>query len=145
MDKVFALMLLVTTNIDVQPSFATLTFQNGQQGQLAVTSPDYAYFLKLAYQSLERKFPVGVSLDGQSHINNMARAENDFAKELLDDGPTQIKVFFYGHAGIYKLQKNHPRFSQLRETLQLAIEKKSRLWFIAQADTLHLIDLQNAQ
>lgn len=138
---VFTLKLLIVKDIQTNPDGSTLLFEEGQKGNLLSNHNRYDYYLVLAQRSLERKHPVGVTLAAPDKIVEMARADNDIATQLTDDGTERIKVWFQGHNGTFFLERNHPDFARLITMLNQSIKKKTRVWFVAKLPLLILEDI----
>ena len=135
------LKLLVVKEIQKKDAGSAIIFQEGQSGSLPSSIKDYDYLLKLAYRSLERQHPVAVSLNKQGQITEMARADNDFPTQFIDNDKERMKVVFQGHDGTFFLRKDHPDFKKLSDVFHQAIKEKYRVWFVAQKPQLSLIDV----
>ena len=99
---VLLMTLLTVKQIDVQPTETAIVFVEGKTGWFSNAHKDYDYYLRLAYRSLERQHPVGVSLNAQGHIIEMVRADNDIPTMFFEADTERMKVVFQGHDGIYR-------------------------------------------
>lgn len=133
--------LLIVQDIQEDDSSATLRFQQGVQGRLLRADANYEIRLRLAWRSQERHHPIGVSFGAGQTIAELIRADNDVPAELGADDATGAQVLFQGHDGVFHLNANHPESARLRAVLSEAIQRKARIWFIAQKPELALLDL----
>src|SRR5439155_8233039 len=102
-----ATKLLVVREIQEDEAGATLCFQQGAHGRLAVGDPNYGSHLQLARRSQERRHPVGVGF-GEAHaVTDLIRADNDVPKELWDEDADRALVLFEGHDGVFRVKTEH--------------------------------------
>lgn len=133
--------LLIVREIQEDESGATLRFQQGGHGHLTLGDANYAAHLRLARRSQERQHPVGVSFGEGYAITELIRADNDFPMELWDEGSDRVQVLFQGHDGVFHIKPDHPESARLRAALGEAVQRKARVWFIAQKPDLALVDV----
>src|SRR5207248_10910194 len=91
--------LLIVREIQPGESGATLHFQQGNYGHLALNDPNYATYLRMARQSQERQHPLGVAFGEDAAILRLIRADNDVPGQLADESPGRTRVLFQGHDG----------------------------------------------
>jgi len=133
--------LLIVRKIQEDASGATLGFQEGGHGHLALGDTNYAIYLRLARRSQERQHPVGVSFgDGQA-ITALIRADNDVPTLVGEEDPDCVQVLFAGHDGVFRLKRDHPGFDRLRALLGEAVRENARVWFIVQKRDLAVLDV----
>jgi len=140
---VLLLTLLTVKQIDTQPNGAVVTFAEGQSGRVLATHKNYDYYLRLANDSLKEQEPIGISLTAKGQIVEIEDADSDIPTSMIDVDQERVQIIFQGHAGIYYLLKNNPRFKQLSELLHQSIQDKTRVWFVAQHPWLNLMDVIN--
>jgi hypothetical protein len=143
MTETFILMLklVVVSGIQTGGNSTLLQFQDGQKGALSASLKDYSYYLELARRSLDRKQPVGVSLNRENgSIGEMARADNDFVAEVQDSGGEKLRVFFKGHDGIFSVRRDHPDFQRVLGVLKNSEAAGTRVWFVARKPALLIED-----
>src|SRR5436309_2857309 len=100
--------LLVVREIQEDESGATLRFQQGGHGRLALPDANFATHLRLARRSQERQHPLGVSF-GEGHaITELIRADNDVPTELCAEEADHARILFQGHDGVFRLKLDHP-------------------------------------
>ncbi|MCI0461870.1 MAG: hypothetical protein L0Z62_33380 [Gemmataceae bacterium] len=136
--------LLVVREIQEDESGATLHFQQGGHGRLALRDTNYGTSLRLARRSQERAHPVGVHFGEGPAILELIRADNDVPTHLGEEEPDGARVLFQGHDGVFRLQANHPECARIRALLVEAIRQKAHVWFLAQKPDLALLDLLGA-
>jgi hypothetical protein len=134
--------LLVVREIQEDETGATLRFQQGGQGHLALGA-NYTTHLALARRSQERQHPVGVRLGEGSAVRELIRTDNDVPTQLWEE-VGRARVLFQGHDGVFRLNPDHPDSERIRALLGEAIRKKARVWFVAQKPDLALLDVQAA-
>jgi hypothetical protein len=134
--------LLVVREIEEDENGATLSFQQGMQGRLALRD---ASSLQLARRSQQRQHPVGVSFGEVSAILELIRADNDVPTQLCEEPASPDRVLFQGHDGIFLLKTDHPEFARIRAVLDVAIRHKVQVWFITQKPDLALLDVLPAE
>ncbi len=133
--------LFVVLDIQEDESGATLRFQQGLHGRLAVRDANYATDLRMARRSQERQHPVGVSF-GEGHaITELIRADNDVPTQLWEEDRDGARVLFQGHDGVFRVKPDHPESARIRALLGEAVRQKARVWFIAQKPDLALLDV----
>ncbi|MHB1423947.1 MAG: hypothetical protein ACYC3I_12275 [Gemmataceae bacterium] len=132
--------LVIVREIQEDNGGATLHFQQGGQGRLALDDANYGIDLRLARRSQERQHPVGVRFGDGQNIAELIRADNDVPAELCADA-AGARVFFQGHDGVFRLNANHPESARLRAVLSEAIQRKAQIWFFAQKPDLTIVDL----
>ena len=133
--------LLVVTEIGEDETGASLRFQQGGQGRLALGDANYPTDLRLARRSQERQHPVGVTLGEGQTVTELIRADNDVPSQLWEEEPGQTRVLFQGHDGVFRLAPEHPESARLRAHLEEALRHKAHVWFIAQKPELSLLDI----
>ncbi len=133
--------LLVVREVHEDDRGATLRFQQGSQGRLALGDANYPAHLRLARRSQERQHPVGVSFGEGQTITELIRADNDVPGQLWEEQPGKARVLFVGHDGVFRLGPEHPDSARLRAQLGEALRQKARVWFIAQKPGLALLDV----
>jgi hypothetical protein len=133
--------LPVVREVHEDESGAALRFQQGGQGRLALGDANYATHLRLARRSQERQHPVGVTFGEGQTITELIRADNDVPSQLWEEEPSQARVLFQGHDGVFRLRTEHPESARLRAQLGEALREKARVWFIAQKPDLALLDV----
>ena len=134
-----ALKLVMVVGVQKTSSGSLIVFDTGQ-GQLLSNNSEYAYYLKLAERSLERKQPVGVGLSGDE-IVEMVRADADVVSQLIEDGQkNRLKVFFQGHDGVFTLRYDNPDFARLARVLRTSTQQKQEIWFVAKKPLLDIHD-----
>jgi len=139
-----ATKLLVVREIQEDEAGATLCFQQGAHGRLAVGDPNYGSHLQLARRSQERRHPVGVGF-GEAHaVTDLIRADNDVPKELWDEDADRALVLFEGHDGVFRVKTEHPEYARIRALIAEALQQKARVWFIAHKPDLVLLDVLKA-
>ena len=136
--------LLVVREIQEDASGATLHFQQGGHGRLALRDANYATHLRLARRSQERQHPVGVSFGEGQAITELIRADNDVPTQLWEEEPERARVLFQGHDGVFHLKSDHPESARLRDLLDEALRQKAPVWFLAQKPDLALLDVRSA-
>ena len=132
--------LAIVREIQEDSSGATLRFQQGGQGRIALGDANYEAHLRLARRSQERQHPVGIRFGEGQTIAELIRADNDVPTKVCEDA-AGARVFFQGHDGIFRLQADHTESARLRTLLGEAIQRKARLWFVAQKPDLTLLDI----
>ncbi len=133
--------LLLVLDIQEDESGAALHFQQGGHGRLILRDANYATHLRLAQRSQERQHPVGVSF-GEGHaITELIRADNDVPRQLWEEDRDGARVLFQGHDGVFRLKPDHPESMRIRALLGEALQRKARVWFIAQKPDLALLDV----
>ncbi len=133
--------LRVVREVQEDENGAAIRFQQGSNGRLALSDPNYAGHLRLARRSVERQHPVGVSF-GEGHvIAELVRADNDVPSQLWEEEPGQSRLLFAGHDGIFRIRADHPDSARIHVALEEAIRQKARVWFIAQKPNLTLLDV----
>jgi len=137
--------LLVVMKIQDDQSGATLGFQQGGQGRLALSDVNYAAQLRLARRSQERQHPVGVSFGEGQAIIELIRADYDVPAQLLEEDADGARVLFQGHDGVFRIKRDHPESGRIRADLSEAICQKASVWFIAQKPDLALLDVLLAE
>ncbi|HZU35359.1 MAG TPA: hypothetical protein VFA18_05605 [Gemmataceae bacterium] len=133
--------LLVVSEIQEDESGAALRFQQGGLGRLALGDANYATCLRLARRSQERQHPVAVTCGEGQSIAELTRADNDVPSQLWEEGPSQARVLFQGHDGVFRLRADHPESTRLRALLGEALRQNARVWFIARKPDLALLDV----
>jgi len=132
--------LAIVREIQEDGSGATLRFQQGGQVRIALGDANYETHLRLAQRSRERQHPVGVRFGEGQSIAELIRADNDVPAEICEDA-SGARVFFLGHDGVFHLRAEHPESARLRAVLSEAIQRKARVWFVAQKPDLALLDI----
>lgn len=132
--------LLVVREVQEDEGGATLRFQNGGHGRLALRDAHYATSLRLARRSQERQHPVGVTFGNGHAITDLIRADNDVPRQVWEEEPDGCRVLFQGHDGVFRLKPDHPESVRLRALLEEALRQKARVWFLAQKPDLALLD-----
>lgn len=132
--------LAIVREIQEDSSGAILRFQQGGEARLALGDANYETHLQLARRSRERQHPVGVHFGERQIIAELIRADNDVPAEICEDA-SGASVFFLGHDGVYHLNADFAEFARLRAVLCEAIQRKARLWFVAQKHDLMLLDI----
>ncbi len=136
--------LLVVREIQEDESGATLRFEQGGHGHLALCNPDYATNLRLARRSQERAHPVGVRFGEGAAILELIRADQDVPTQLVEESRDRVRVFFQGHDGVFLLKGDRPESARIRALLGEAVRQNARVWFIAQKPDLRLLDVSAA-
>src|SRR5262245_11187984 len=132
--------LAIVREIQEDEGGATLQFLQGGQGCLALGDANYEPHLRLARRSQERQHPLGIRFGEGRIIAELIRADNDVPAELCEDS-TGVRVLFQGHDGVFRLKTDHPESARLRAMLDEAVQRKARLWFLAQKPDLLLMDI----
>jgi hypothetical protein len=132
--------LLIVREIQEDDSGATLHFQQGGQGRLALGDVNYPSYLRLARRSQERQHLIGVNFGERNAIVELLRADNDVPMQICED-TTAARVLLQGHDGVFCLNANHPESVRLRAVLVEAVKRKARIWFIAHKPKLALLDI----
>jgi hypothetical protein len=132
--------LLIVQEVHEDESGATLRFQQEIQGRLARGDANYETHVRLARRSQERQHPLGVSLSERQTVADLIRVDNDIPMELCEEA-VGVRVFFQGHDGVFLLRSDHPEAARLRAVLGEAVQRKARVWFIAQKPDLALLDI----
>jgi hypothetical protein len=133
--------LVIVDEIQADGKGATICFQHGDHGHLALGEARYATYLQLAQRSQERRHPVGVHFGEGQTITQVMRADNDVPMQIWQEDPDGVRVLFQGHDGIFRLKFDHPEFARIRAILDEAIRQEARVWFIAQEPDLALLDV----
>jgi hypothetical protein len=133
--------LMVVTEICEDETGASLRFQQGGQGRLALGDANYPTDLRLARRSQQRQHPVGVTFGEGQTITELIRADNDAPSQFWEEEPGQARVLFQGHDGVFRLEPEHPESARLRTHLEEALRQKVHVWFIAQKPELSLLDV----
>ena len=94
--------LQVVREIQEDEGGATVHFQQGGHGHLALRDANYAAHLRLARRSQERQHPVGVRFPDGSSITELIRADNDVPAQLWEEAADHARVFFQGHDGCFR-------------------------------------------
>jgi hypothetical protein len=128
------LKLLVVQDVRQSENEAAIAFVGGLRGTLSKNLGDYAYFLRLAERSKERKQPVGVGLSKEGVVTTMSRADSDVARSIGDADKDRAKVWFTGHDGTYFLRRSDPDYKRLSELVRRSIASGERLWFAATSE-----------
>ena len=105
--------LAIVREIQEDSSGATLRFQQGGQGRIALGDANYEAHLRLARRSQERQHPVGIRFGEGQTIAELIRADNDVPTKVCEDA-AGARVFFQGHDGIFRLQADHTESARLR-------------------------------
>lgn len=132
--------LVIVREIQEDSGGATLRFQQGGQGHLAVSNANYETRLRLARRSQQRQHPIGVHFGEGENIVELIRADNDIPMQLCEDA-AGARVFLQGHDGVFHLSALHPDSARLRAALNEAIHRKAPIWFIARKPDLALLDI----
>lgn len=132
--------LVIVREVQEDNRGATLRFQHSGLGRLSLSDANYEPHLRLARRSQERQHPVGVRFGEGQTIAELIRADNDMPAEVCED-VLGAQVFFQGHDGVFRLKADHPEFARIRAGLSEAIQRKARLWFVAQKPDLALLDI----
>lgn len=132
--------LAIIRSIQEDDNGATLRFQQGSQLRLARGDVNYERHLQLARRIRDRQHPVGVRFSGGQTIAELIRADNDVPTEVREDAAS-ARVLFQGHDGVFRLSADHAEAARLRAVLGEAIQRKARLWFVAQKPALALLDI----
>src|SRR5689334_23261982 len=113
--------LLVVREIQEDEGGATLRFQQGGAGRLAISDANYAAWLRLARRGQERQQPAGVAIGEGQIITELVRADNDVPAEARDVEPDYARVLFQGHDGVFRIRHDHPESGRFRALLGEAI------------------------
>ncbi len=136
--------LLVVREVQEDEGGATLHFQDGSQGRLALRDANDAAHLRLARRSQERQHPVGARFGVGDAVTALTRADNDVPAQIWQESPSQVRVLFEGHDGVFHLNVDHPEASRIRALLSEALREKARVWFFVQKPDLTLLDVRPA-
>jgi hypothetical protein len=136
--------LVIVQEILEDASGATLRFQEGGHGRLALHDTHYESSLRLARRSQERQHPVGICIGERHVLTELIRADSDVPTQLWEENPDRVQVLFQGHDGVFHLKRDHPDLDRIHALLDEAIRQKARVWFIAQKPDLALLDVQSA-
>lgn len=135
------LRLLVVKSIQENTAGATIMFQTGEKGRLSRKHKEYQFNLALAQRSAERVHPVGVRIDSTGDIGEIARADSDYVAFLAVENEDKVKVGFQMHDGMAYLERQHPRFENIKRDLNRSLKEKKRIWFIWRLPRLMLEDV----
>ena len=135
------LRLLVVKSIQESTAGATIMFQTGEKGRLSRHHKEYQYQITLAQRSEERAHPVGVRIDSAGEIGEMARADSDYVITVTEKNYDKVRVVFRMHNGIAYLERQHPRFENIRRDLIRSWKEKKRIWFVWRLPRLMLEDV----
>jgi hypothetical protein len=143
---VLAMKLLVVQEVQAGDPATTVVFASGEKATLLKTDKGYEASLKLLERSRERKAPVGIAIevpdkpaDGPvkpGHLVEVARADSDFVKEIAasDKNKDGLRVRLQAHDGMLELAAGHPDFKRIKATLDDAVAKKTRIWYVVKPD-----------
>jgi len=133
---------MVVSGIERHGVTATIQFVNGPSTVLHLSEKKSEYYLKLVQRSLESRHPVGVALDENRLIIEVAGADNDIALRVRDRDKETQEVSFEGHDGIFTLRRDNPEFTRIAQILSASIQDKKRIWFVAKKPLLVINDAQ---
>ena len=135
------LRLLVVRSIQESTAGATIMFQTGEKGRLSRDHKEYQFNLTLAQRSVERAHPVGVRIDSAGEVGEIAGADSDYVVTLTEETDDKVRVVFQMHNGIAYLQRQHPRFENIKRDLKRSLKEKKRIWFVWRLPWLMLEDV----
>jgi len=135
------LRLLVVISIQESTAGVTIMFQTGEKGRLSRNHEEYQFHLTLARRSVERAHPVGVRIDSAGEIGEIARADSDYVESVAEEDEDKVKVGFQMHDGMAYLERQHPRFENIKRDLNRSLKEKKRIWFVWRLPWLMLEDV----
>jgi hypothetical protein len=116
-------------------------FRTGEKGRLSRNHKEYQFQLTLAQGSVKRAHPVGVRIDSAGEIGEIARADSDYVLSVAEENEDKVKVGFQMHDGMAYLERQHPRFENIKRDLNRSIKEKKRIWFVWRLPWLMLEDV----
>jgi hypothetical protein len=130
--------LMVVSEIVETPNGVAIEFDQGASGEIDrrdFSASTYELYKELVDYSSDG-WPVGVAIDDEGCIRQMTFGDADFPRDVRFVRGQGLRVGFLGHpAPYYVVEVNHPRFAEVRDTLECAADRQLRVWFAADAST----------
>jgi hypothetical protein len=136
--------LVVVRGLERGPAGATVCFKGGVLGHLPGSHRSFARWMDLLEDSLQRQRPFGVGLGQDGHIHDVRWADQDRVKWLGEGTEGPLPIIFWGHAGVYHLERDHPDFQRLYATVKRSAEHEEPIWFVYRSFPLTLLDVTPA-
>jgi hypothetical protein len=107
-----------------------VAFGNGLVARVPPDHPDRDSMLRDAEDSLKRRRPVGVLVDGDGWLLELSPAHDIGVRSVREDEEhtSRLAVWFWAYSPVCYLTRDHPEFERIRATLEQAAATGGRVW-----------------